>query len=58
MLAYRILATVFLGISIIFGAVLKTLGAGNNDVGISGNMFVIIWGILWRVFVIVTVWVI
>lgn len=58
MIAFRIISTVLLGLSIIFGAILKTVAARNNDAGYFGELFVIIWGILWRTFIIVAIWIV
>lgn len=60
MLAMRILVTVFIGISILTGlvknfAMLESIHEDDNHKAIT---ITCLWSILWRVFVIVAIWVV
>ena len=59
MLALRIIATVFLGISIFCGAIAKTFAASTEErEDVLSSIIIMVYGILWRTFVIVSIWLI
>lgn len=59
MLAFRILGTIFVGISV-FTGILKNFGAldTTDETSFIVNCLVSVWSVCWRTFVIVALWLI